>query len=54
VEAFENFFGDWFERIKWDQLLALQQPFISFDARFDLNPLVRQGPGGFGKETLSL
>ncbi len=47
VEAFKNFPGHRLEGLKRDQLLALQQPFESLDARFDLNPLERHGSGRF-------
>ena len=47
VDAFKNFPGNRLERIKGNQFLALQEPFESLDARFDLNPLVRHSAGHF-------
>src|SRR5262249_11115408 len=49
----ENLPGNRLERVKRDQLLALQQPLESLDARFDLNPLVRHSPSGFRQRDAS-
>src|SRR5262249_3073413 len=53
MEAFENLFGDRFERVERNQLLALHQPLESLNARLDLNPLVRHSPGGFRQRDAS-
>ena len=53
METFENLPGNGLERVERNQFLALQQPLESLNARLDLNPLIRRGPGCFRQRDAS-